>query len=329
MEFEYPRLPTHTQNVVYRRSKSISRSLDGMYKPVESVSWRPLNERSPSQGPPFLTLYTNRPIPKYQKSEPDIQPERPFRIPSFYHSYRMPPCPGAPKLTFTPLPPCDCCERDHRPRARVLKDKETRILAWLKDVEPVNHGPWVSFLPTCESSNSSGLSLDSVPYFPARSRTQMEEPEPTSFVPVFEDQTESRDDSTDHMDTWPYDGRGLYEHHPKHECGLACYGACQRRRKSRAGLGLGKVLTRIFPWISGKQEVVPVMLNSDVPHPPWWLSYRSNDDTLKEDEDDGDLELWLEHTTQGQLLNHELRFQLPLNQKPDTRIFSSWSELSF
>ncbi|CAE6519412.1 unnamed protein product [Rhizoctonia solani] len=306
MEFEYP-LP-HMPYVM-----PISRSLDGVTR-LESIPWRLVEQetRTPDQGPPFLTIYTHKPIQRHPKSESDVKSDHPvIRIPDLCYNYRMP-VPLAPE-----------CRR--KPRERVSTKTETRILAWLEDVEPVHHGPWVSFLPTChESSSGSDLSLDSI------RPVLIEEPklEPRSFIPVFEDETQSVENSTDEMDTWPYDGRGLYEHHARHECGPACYFACQRRRKFRFGFGFGKALTRMWlPWTTAKPDS-PVMMNSDVPHPPWWLLYRSNDDSLGSDEEDGDLELWLENATQKQLVNHELRFQLSLNQKPDSRIFSSGSEWS-
>ncbi|KAF8711705.1 WD40 repeat-like protein, partial [Rhizoctonia solani] len=292
-------------------------------------------------------------------------------------------CPGAPKSGYVPLPPCRCDTHHNddaidiqlelglefaigKTRAAVPVPTHCktrlRVLAWLKDVvvEPAGCGPWVSFLPMCESSIGSDLSLSSAVwcgsvdidvdvdarveheseseigsgYEPESEPEPETEPEPSSFAPVMDDMTdtESRETCVQEIDTWPYDGRGLYEHHPNHECGLACYFACRQRRQLRrrgrkgtfrTGGSFGKALLgRLVPWTSssGKRVVVrareegPVMLNSDVPHPPWWLSYRSNDDTLEEDEDDGDLELWLEHTTQMQLLDHEMRFQLALNQ---------------
>ncbi|CAE6522281.1 unnamed protein product, partial [Rhizoctonia solani] len=299
MEFEHSCPPTSTQNV-----KPVSRSLDRVAGSFKSMPWRLVEIREPSSpGPPFL-VYTHRPIPRHQKSESDILDSPTIRIPDLYYNYRMP---DTPRPSLTPLPPFERYEP--KPRSRVSTKTETRILAWLEDVEPVNHGPWVSFLPTCRaSSNGSNDSLDS-PHLSAEPRAEERklEPEPTSFVPVFEDLAES----TDEMDTWPYDGRGLYEHHPRHECGLACHVACRRRQTVRGGLGLGKIWTKMLPWSSAKRSV---MLNSDVPHPPWRLLYRSNDDSLGSDEEDGDLEVWLEHTTQKQMVNHELRFQLSLNQ---------------
>ncbi|CAE6427049.1 unnamed protein product [Rhizoctonia solani] len=332
MELERPCPPLPVGDMVYQRPKPISRSLDVLARPLESVPRRHLEEQETQiyggvsfRGSPFLTLYINKPVPKYPMSEPDIKLDS-SSIQIQDPNYIDYPMPDTPRPKLTPLPRCECCVGRHRPRRAVSKTTKTRILAWLKDVEPINHGPWVSFLPTCrEASNSSIRLLNSVRHFAAETQVEEPEPEPTSFIPILDDEAEN---STDEMDTWPYDGRGLYEHHSRHECGLACYAACQRRQRFRALFGLGKVLTRILPWTSTKKPG-PMMSNSDVPHPPWWLSYRSNDDTLDSDEEDGDLELWLDHTTQKQLFNHELRFQLSLDQKPDSRIFSSWSEQSF
>ncbi|KDN40543.1 hypothetical protein RSAG8_08015, partial [Rhizoctonia solani AG-8 WAC10335] len=262
MELEHSCPPTSTQNV-----KPVSRSLDRVAGSFESMPWRLVETREPSSpGPPFL-VYTHRPIPRYQKSESDMLDSPTIRIPDLYYNYRMP---DTPRPSLTPVPPSPFERYEPKPRSRVSTKTETRILAWLEDVEPVNHGPWVSFLPTCRaSSNGSNDSLDS-PHLSAEPRVEERKPEPetelTSFVPVFEDLAES----TDEMDTWPYDGHGLYEHHPRHECGLACHVACRRRQTVRAGLafglGLGKIWTRMLPWTSAKR---PVMLNSDVPHPPW------------------------------------------------------------
>lgn len=46
----------------------------------------------------------------------------------------------------------------------------------------------------------------------------------------------------------------------------------------------------------------------------WTYDVVKNDDTLGEDEDDGDVELWLEHTTLQGEAGRELRSRLSLNE---------------
>ncbi|KAG9124029.1 hypothetical protein FRC07_013147 [Ceratobasidium sp. 392] len=124
----------------------------------------------------------------------------------------------------------------------------------------------------------------------------------------------------DEDDMWPYDGRGLYEHHPKNECGRACFTSCQLRRKFRPRIA---ELVRFVPRFWGtKLGEKRKMKNSDIPHPPWTLRYRSNDDSLEEDHDDGDLEVWLESVTEKQKLNHGPQLEVCLDGRPDSRIFS-------
>jgi hypothetical protein len=87
-----------------------------------------------------------------------------------------------------------------------------------------------------------------------------------------QDETGSQASSEDEY-MWPYDGKGLYEHHSKRACGQACYVLCGIRRKYWPGKRRFAALVRFVPWL-GKRGVEQ-MVNSDVPHPPWTLLYRS------------------------------------------------------
>jgi hypothetical protein len=74
---------------------------------------------------------------------------------------------------------------------------------------------------------------------------------------------------------WPYDGKGLYEHHSKRDCGQACYVSCRVRRKYRPSKRRFAALARFVPWLGKRGGEQVTMMNSDVPHPPWTLQYRS------------------------------------------------------
>lgn len=191
----------------------------------------------------------------------------------------------------------------------VSEETLKRILQWRQDIEdayasgiiPSNSkDAWVSFLPSCvasssSSSVSSSWSLSEWMGRPLRVEpighriTTIEDTIPeeessleASRTPGFEThETESQVSVTeasgepDEMSVWPYDGRGLYEYHTRDDCGDACWEACLDRwqKKRRSGRRLSS-LTRLLPWVAKRPPTGP-MLNSDVPHPPWSISYRS------------------------------------------------------
>ncbi|KAF8603964.1 hypothetical protein BDV93DRAFT_522762 [Ceratobasidium sp. AG-I] len=228
-------------------------------------------------------------------------------------------------------------------------DHDSRVLEWRQDLDETYPGDgfngtrdaWRSFLPSCYSSPS----LEGSSAVSSEDELDYDEPEATTMIRVEQapicdssgeynssnetpgvlysyrpepltnndhDGAQSQLDSTDEDEMWPYDGRGLYEHHSKYDCGLACFVACRLRRgyvpkKQRFG-----GLKRWLPW--GRRKEEERLGNSAVPHPPWSLAYRSNDDILEDDEDDGDVEVWLEHVMEKEQFNHELRFSLRLDQ---------------
>ncbi|KAG9076224.1 hypothetical protein FS749_012033, partial [Ceratobasidium sp. UAMH 11750] len=209
-----------------------------------------------------------------------------------------------------------------------------RIIEWRRRLElgspvgaPSDFLP--SFLPSCHSSSatSSASYQDKHSVYPTtRARVEYtlpREPPLTRFQELFspvQDETTSEADNEED-EPWPYDGKGLYEHHSRRECGNACLVSCQLRRNFRPRRFAG--LARFVSWLKrGKSGGTQRMRNSDVPHPPWELEYRSNDDSLEEDHDDGDLEVWLDYMAEKQRVNHELRLELCLDGRPDSRIFS-------
>ncbi|QRV97563.1 hypothetical protein RhiJN_25582 [Ceratobasidium sp. AG-Ba] len=209
-----------------------------------------------------------------------------------------------------------------------------RVAEWRQKLEPVSHpqalpttnGPWRSFLPSCAASSeasSSSFQQDSYASytFDVRLRDEASYRYGLEEVRWNNEKTCSQMDEDDEDEMWPYDGRGLYEHHPKGTCGDACYIPCRLRRKFRPRLT--QLARKLVSWLRDeKQNGERAMKNSDIPHPPWTLEYRSNDDSLDEDHDDGDLEIWLEHLTEKEKISHELRLELRFDGKPDSRIFS-------
>ncbi|QRW12115.1 hypothetical protein RhiLY_11114 [Ceratobasidium sp. AG-Ba] len=202
-----------------------------------------------------------------------------------------------------------------------------RVAEWRQKLElPATNWPWRSFLPSCAASpetSSSSFQYDSYAahIFDVRLRDEVSCQHAIEEVRWHHEEACSQVDEDDEDEMWPYDGRGLYEHHPKGTCGDACYIPCRLRRKFRPWLT--QVAQKLVSWLrDGRQNGKRAMKNSDVPHPPWILEYRSNDDSLDEDHDDGDLEIWLEHVTEKEKINHELRLELRFDGKPDSRIFS-------
>ncbi|KAG8994286.1 hypothetical protein FRB93_001656 [Tulasnella sp. JGI-2019a] len=112
-----------------------------------------------------------------------------------------------------------------------------------------------------------------------------------------------------HVDPWPYDGLGLYQHpiqlsevrsaiwraHPPNKLNGA---------KNQRGL-LGRIL-RAFrrssdaPKAPRSAESRYRMPNSAVPHPIWLLPYNSDRNSLASDDDDGDIELFLRQRATSQ-----------------------------
>jgi hypothetical protein len=107
------------------------------------------------------------------------------------------------------------------------------------------------------------------------------------------------------LDPWPYDRRPLYysgdEHYTVPEPPLPASPEHEPRwflgRKIKQTAS--KCLRRTASLLSkvSKPRTIPRMPNSMVPHPNWGsFKFRSADDDLDDDQDDGDVELWLART---------------------------------
>ncbi|KAG8774712.1 hypothetical protein FRC12_001860 [Ceratobasidium sp. 428] len=211
---------------------------------------------------------------------------------------------------------------------RIIEWRRTLELSPGTEISSNANGPWHSFLPSFGStSTSSSVSSQYESCEPsANARTENEPPSwrwPSNHYDLHlcnHQEADVSEAGDEEEDMWPYDGKGLYEHHPKNDCGRACFASCQLRRKFRPQVaGLARFVSR---FRGGKFSGKPRMKNSDVPHPPWKLKYCSNDDSLEEDQDDGDLEVWLESITERQKVDHKLWYGLYLDGRPDSRIFS-------
>ncbi|KAG8919995.1 hypothetical protein FRC02_001217 [Tulasnella sp. 418] len=114
---------------------------------------------------------------------------------------------------------------------------------------------------------------------------------------------------------WPYDGRSLYAHHPEDprsqdvpsERPSTAPAATKIQTeetktpptKSKFFLQ-AKLIWRVFGLHKLSKTLVPKhesrMPNSAIPHPNWGdFKFRSDDDDLRSEDSDGDLEIWLKH----------------------------------
>ncbi|KAG8890884.1 hypothetical protein FRB98_002902 [Tulasnella sp. 332] len=91
---------------------------------------------------------------------------------------------------------------------------------------------------------------------------------------------------------WPYDGRGLYEH--SLPPGRTQHALLTKGVKNTPGKTFVKRLSKIFGrFRTSGTSSSRRMPNSAIPHPIWTLPYRSDQDSLASDDDDGDLEVFL------------------------------------
>ncbi|KAF8756266.1 WD40 repeat-like protein [Rhizoctonia solani] len=152
---------------------------------------------------------------------------------------------------------------------------------------------WIGFVVEFGVEHESESEIGSG-YEPESEPEPEPEPEPSSFAPVMDDMTDTRagklvyrrlirghttvEDCTSIIRT-----TSAGSHVISRVATTTITTTGEKRNVSDRWFIWKGLVGRLVPWTSssGKRVVVraqegPAMLNSDVPHPPWWLSYRSH-----------------------------------------------------